>query len=152
MSDHTDLLLLVQQYSARLKIHLRSWFMPKGSSGPSHLIFKINVGKSRIRHTTTLKLNDKFLDWLKIDWKFKFRVVICRIQLFPTLISKMKCVWSPDSGLPLTQENSNRIGLSVLDLTLQKFKPFRGYINPSFINVDECQEMISGTKCFFRDF
>ena len=42
--------------------------------------------------------------------------------------------------------------LSVLDLTLQKFKPFRGYINSSFIKVDECQEIISGTKCFFRDF
>ena len=60
--------------------------------------FEINVGKGRIRHTTTLKLNDKFLDRLKIDWTFKFRVVICRIRPFPTLISKMK--WS-GSELPL---------------------------------------------------
>ena len=27
----------------------------KGSSDPSHFIFEINIGKSRIRHTTTLK-------------------------------------------------------------------------------------------------
>ena len=39
----------------------------KGSSDPSHFIFEINVGKRRIRHTTTLKLNDEFLDRLKID-------------------------------------------------------------------------------------
>ena len=29
----------------------------KGSSYPSHFIFEINVGKSRIRHRTTLELN-----------------------------------------------------------------------------------------------
>ena len=29
----------------------------KGSSDPSHFIFEINVGKSRIRHRTTLNLN-----------------------------------------------------------------------------------------------
>ena len=29
----------------------------KGSSDPSHFIFEINVGKSRNRHRTTLKLN-----------------------------------------------------------------------------------------------
>ena len=32
----------------------------KGSSDPSHFIFSINVGKSRIRHRTNLKLNDDF--------------------------------------------------------------------------------------------
>ena len=32
---------------------------------PSNFIFEINVGKSRIRHTTTLKLNDEFPDRLK---------------------------------------------------------------------------------------
>ena len=36
----------------------------KGSSDPSNFIFEINVGKSRIRHRTTLKLNDEFLDGL----------------------------------------------------------------------------------------
>ena len=30
----------------------------KGSSDPSHFIFAINVGKSRIRHRTTPNLND----------------------------------------------------------------------------------------------
>ena len=37
----------------------------KGSSDPSHFIFEINVGKGQIRHTTTLQLNDEFLDRLK---------------------------------------------------------------------------------------
>ena len=31
----------------------------KGSSEQSHFIFEINVGKSRIRHRTTIKLNDE---------------------------------------------------------------------------------------------
>ena len=34
----------------------------KGSSDQSHFIFEINVRKRRIRHITTLKLNEKFLD------------------------------------------------------------------------------------------
>ena len=39
----------------------------KGSSDPSQFISEINDGKSRIRHTTTLKLNDEFLDRLQSD-------------------------------------------------------------------------------------
>ena len=39
----------------------------KGSSDQSHFIFEINVGKSRIRHTTTLKYNVEFLNQFKID-------------------------------------------------------------------------------------
>ena len=35
----------------------------------------------------------------QIDCRFKFRVVLCRIRRFPTLISKIKCL---ESGLPLT--------------------------------------------------
>ena len=42
-----------------------SWFSTKknfvgfkGSQDPIHFIFEINVGKSRIRHITTLNLND----------------------------------------------------------------------------------------------
>ena len=38
----------------------------KGSSDPNHYIFEINVGKRRIRHTTTRNLNDGFLDGFKI--------------------------------------------------------------------------------------
>ena len=37
------------------------------SSDPNHFIFEINVGKSRIRHRTTLELNDEFQDRLKIQ-------------------------------------------------------------------------------------
>ena len=65
----------------------------------SHFIFEINVGKSRIRHTTTPNLNDELLDRLKIDCRFNFRVVLYRIRLFPTLISKIKWLWSE---LPLS--------------------------------------------------
>ena len=39
----------------------------KDSSALSHFIFEINVGKSRIRHTTTLKLKNELIDRLKID-------------------------------------------------------------------------------------
>ena len=66
----------------------------KGSPDPSHFIFEINLGKSRIRHTTTLKLNDEFPRRLQIDLRsrylIKFRVVLCRIRHLPTLISKIK--------------------------------------------------------------
>ena len=61
----------------------------KGSPDQSHFIFEINVGKRRIRHnTSTLKLNESFPDQLKIDWRFKFRIVLCRIRLFPSMIQK----------------------------------------------------------------
>ena len=40
--------------------HYESFPDFKGGSDPSHFIFEINVGKGRIRHTTTLKLNDEF--------------------------------------------------------------------------------------------
>ena len=43
----------------------------KGSSYQSHFIFKMNLGKVRIRHKTTLKLNDEFLHRLKIDWRWR---------------------------------------------------------------------------------
>ena len=33
-------------------------FIFKGSSDQSHFIFEINVGKKRIRHGTTMNLND----------------------------------------------------------------------------------------------
>jgi len=51
--------------------------------------------------------NDSAIEWwisrsTKIGWRFKFRVVICRIRLFPTLISKIKWL---GSGLPLRFRN-----------------------------------------------
>ena len=39
-----------------------------------------------------------------IDSKFEFRVVLCRIRLFPKLISKIKWLWY---GLPLILINKN---------------------------------------------
>ena len=83
---------------SKLYGHFESLLKFKASPDPSHFIFEINVGKRPIRHTTTLKLNDEFLDPLNIDWRFKFRVVLCWIHLFPTLISKIKWL---ESGLPL---------------------------------------------------
>ena len=77
-----------------MPIHLTN----KGSPEPSQFNSEINVGKSRIRHTTTLKLNYEFLDRLKIDSRLKFRVFFCRIRRFPTLISKIKWL---GSELPL---------------------------------------------------
>ena len=82
----------------------------------SHFIFQINIGKRRIRLTTTLKLNGEFLDRLGIGWRFKFRVVLCRIRLLPTLISKIKWLWSElplnrsdrSSNFPLELENHEK--------------------------------------------
>ena len=68
--------LLTQSYDIKVRFRLSNVFYGnsrtddvdfKGSSDPNHFIFGINVGKSRIRHTTTLKLNNEFLDRLKID-------------------------------------------------------------------------------------
>ena len=74
----------------------------------SIFIFEINVGKSRIRHRTTLNLND--VDFESI-FKFiiQFRVLLCRT--FPTWISKLKWL---GFGLPLEIEapwfNFERLG------------------------------------------
>ena len=38
-----------------------------GNPDASHFILEISVGRRRIRHKTTLKLTDEFLDRLKID-------------------------------------------------------------------------------------
>ena len=48
------------------KRNLSGKFNVKGSPDLSHFIFEINVGKRRIRHTTTQKFNDEFLDRFKI--------------------------------------------------------------------------------------
>ena len=72
----------------------------KGSPDPSHYIFEINVGKMRIRHRTTLNLNLQTILSRSKKLSFNFRVVACRIRLFPTLISKIKWLWYE---LPLTR-------------------------------------------------
>ena len=79
----------------------------KGSSDQNHFIFELNVGKSRIRHRTTM--NYELLDRLKI------RVVLCRIRLFPTFNSKIK--WF-GSELPLRIPRNNFTGrVCLLDMT-----------------------------------
>ena len=45
-------------------------FTVKGSSDQGHFIFEIDFGTSRIRHTTTLILNDELQDRLRIDWRW----------------------------------------------------------------------------------
>ena len=87
----------------------------KGSPHPSHFIFEINLGKSRIRHRTTLKLN------FKIDSKSigdEDIQVQSRSMSDPTLSDidfkdKMAWVWSLDSGPPsiLVQIHSVREAL-----------------------------------------
>ena len=59
----------------------------KGSPDQTHFIFEIIVGKRQIRHKNRWNMTS-----------FKFRVVLCRIRLFPTLISEKK-KWL-ESGLP----------------------------------------------------
>ena len=64
----------------------------KGSSGPSHFIFSISmseiVGSDMERHYVfDLKISRLSQYRLKIT-SLKFRVVICRIRRFPTLILK----------------------------------------------------------------
>ena len=66
----------------------------KGSPYPSHFIFEINVGKKRIRHRTTLHLNLHSIMSRFRNSSFNFREVLCRIRLFPTIISKMDWVWT----------------------------------------------------------
>ena len=58
----------------------------KGSRDPSHFSFEINGGKSRIRHTTTLKLNDELLDRLKIDCHSNSESFYVGCVFYPTWI------------------------------------------------------------------
>ena len=46
--------------------------MVKGSPGPSHFIFEINVGEGQIRHKTTLNFNDVIFNrfWDDRDKRF----------------------------------------------------------------------------------
>jgi len=85
----------------------------KGSSDPSHFIFEINDGKRRIRNRTTLNLNFQKILSRSRNSSFNFRVVVCRIRLFPTLISKIKWL---GSELPL---NWLKIAVGDLDLSLR---------------------------------
>ena len=48
-------------------------FEIKGSSDSSHFIFEISVGKSRIRHRTTLNLNNAIFNRFWVDLEIKFQ-------------------------------------------------------------------------------
>ena len=54
----------------------------KGSPYPSHFIFDINVGKSRIRRRTTLELNEVIFYWFWVDMEIQFET---RFMSHPTL-------------------------------------------------------------------
>ena len=48
----------------------------KGSSDPRHFIFEINVGKKRIRHRTTLNLNDNRF-WIDLEVHRSISASLC---------------------------------------------------------------------------
>ena len=47
--------------------------MLKASLDPSHLNFEINVGKRRIRHTTTQNSNDAIFNRFLVHLEFQFQ-------------------------------------------------------------------------------
>ena len=77
----------------------------KGNSDPSHFIFEINVGKSRIRHRTTLKLNDELLNRVKFDFHSNSESFYRKFMIHNFYVgsdsfrhwfqNKMARVWSP---------------------------------------------------------
>ena len=115
----------------------------KGSSDSSPFKFEINVGKRRIRHITTLSMNFQSVFSQPRNSSFNFRVVLCRIRLFPTLISKIEWL---GSGLPLKV-------LEVLDEF--SVRPMtRVFTRPkkNFQNRDPCLFFIKMTRDVNFDF
>ena len=69
---------------------------PHESSHPSHFIFEINVGKSRIRHLTTLNLNEATLNRFWVDLEIQFQGRSMSDPSHPTLSDndfKNKMAW-----------------------------------------------------------
>ena len=65
----------------------------KGSSSPSQFTFEINVGKRRIRHRTTLDLNNVIFNRFGVDLEMQFQR---RCMSDPTLSDidfKNKMAW-----------------------------------------------------------
>ena len=119
----------------------------KGSPDPSHYIFEISVGKRRIRHRTTLNLNlQAILSWCG-NSPFNFRFVICRIRLFPTLISKIKWLWST---LPLTLFLEIFFGWTY-DMYLNNRYYDNNYFKRVFISNTEYQTIYFSSKDPFRE-
>ena len=61
----------------------------KRSAEPSDFIFEIDVGKKSVQHKTTLNLSFQSI-LSRSRNSFTFRVVVYRIRLFTTSISKNK--------------------------------------------------------------
>ena len=60
----------------------------KGRPDLSYFIFEINVGKKRIGHKTTPNFIIQSILNRSKNSLFNFRVVLCRIRLFPISITK----------------------------------------------------------------
>ena len=69
MLQRDDMTWVHTSYYVESSQRLYQDFTIKGSPYPNHFIFEINVGKKRIRYTTTVKFNDEILDRFKIDWR-----------------------------------------------------------------------------------
>ena len=65
----------------------------KGSSDPSHFIFEINVGKSRIRHRTTLNLNDVIFNRFGVDLEIQLQSRCKSDPTFSDIDFKNKMAW-----------------------------------------------------------
>ena len=63
--NHSNLRIFLIDIDLRLILFQGVGF--KGSPEPSKFNSEINVGKSRIRHSTTLKLNCEFLDRVQME-------------------------------------------------------------------------------------
>ena len=68
----------------------------KGSPDQGHFIFEINVGKSRIRHLTTLNFNEATLHrfWLDLEIQFQSRPVSDPTFSDIDFKNKMAWVWT----------------------------------------------------------
>ena len=78
-----------------LSISIFSFTNFKGSSDPSHFIFGINVGKGRIRHRTTLNLNDGIFNrfWVDLEIVVQFKSRCISDPTLSDIDSKNKMAW-----------------------------------------------------------
>ena len=95
-------------------------------------MFEINVGKSRIRHKNDSEFEFS-IDFESIE-KFiiQFQCRVYRIRLFPTLISKIKWLWSE---LPLRWVKGQKSIRTDKVLTLLNSMTLTWYRNPGFAQI-----------------
>ena len=106
------------------------WPVFKGSSGLSHLIFEINVGKRRIRHRKSLKLN-----FLTNSKSIEIQSRFMSDPPLASLISKIK--WCR-SGLPLKIRKAFIFGINSAQNPPKSWN--------FAISKSKVEMMISGTK------